>query len=294
MKPAPFEYFCPDEIGDAVELLSRHGEDGKILAGGQSLMPLMNLRLARPRVVVDINHLTALDYISRGASDELTIGALTRQRSLEQSMVVKNLNPLLTATMPLIGHFQIRNRGTIGGSLAHADPAAELPAVSLALDVEFVVTSAAGERRIPAPEFFLGYLTTAIEPTELLTEIRFPGWRPGSRWAIEEVARRRGDFAIVGVVVLLQLNATGLCELARVALFGVGDRPVRMYRGEEILLGNRPEPNIFKDAAQAVAEELDPISDVHASQEYRKEVGAFLTRKALQTALARAGEAASQ
>lgn len=294
MKPAPFEYFCPDEIGDAVELLSRHGEDGKILAGGQSLMPLMNLRLARPRVVVDINHLTALDYISRGAGDELTIGALTRQRSLEQSMVVKNLNPLLTATMPLIGHFQIRNRGTIGGSLAHADPAAELPAVSLALDVEFVVTSAAGERRIPAPEFFLGYLTTAIEPTELLTEIRFPGWRPGSRWAIEEVARRRGDFAIVGVVVLLQLNATGLCELARVALFGVGDRPVRMYRGEEILLGNRPEPNIFKDAAQAVAEELDPISDVHASQEYRKEVGAFLTRKALQTALARAGEAASQ
>ena len=294
MKPAPFEYFCPDEIGDAVELLSRHGEDGKILAGGQSLMPLMNLRLARPRVVVDINHLTALDYISRGAGDELTIGALTRQRSLEQSMVVKNLNPLLAATMPLIGHFQIRNRGTIGGSLAHADPAAELPAVSLALDVEFVVTSAAGERRIPAPEFFLGYLTTAIEPTELLTEIRFPGWRPGSRWAIEEVARRRGDFAIVGVVVLLQLNATGLCELARVALFGVGDRPVRMYRGEEILLGNRPEPNIFKDVAQAVAEELDPISDVHASQEYRKEVGAFLTRKALQTALARAGEAASQ
>ncbi|HEU4342737.1 MAG TPA: xanthine dehydrogenase family protein subunit M [Candidatus Binatia bacterium] len=294
MKPAPFEYFSPDEIDDALELLSRHGEDGKILAGGQSLMPLMNLRLARPRVIVDINRLAALDYISPGAGGELTIGALTRQRSLEQSTVVKDRNPLLAATMPLIGHFQIRNRGTIGGSLAHADPAAELPAVSLALDVEFVVKSAVGERRIPAREFFLGYMTTAIEPTELLTEIRVPGWRPGSRWAIEEVARRRGDFAIVGVVVLLQLSGAGLCEKARLALFGVGDHPVRISRGEEILIGNRPESNIFKEVAKAVAEELDPTSDVHASQEYRKEVGAFLTRKALQTAMARTGEAASQ
>jgi carbon-monoxide dehydrogenase medium subunit len=294
LKPAPFEYFAPENIDDAIGLLSRHGEDGKILAGGQSLMPLMSLRLARPQVVIDINRVTALDSISQGANGELAIGALTRQRSLERSTFVQDRNPLLAASMPLIGHFQIRNRGTIGGSLVHADPAAELPAVSLALGAEFIVTSARGERRIPAEEFFLGYMATAIEPTELLTEIRFPRWRTGSGWGIEEVARRRGDFAIVGVVVLLQLNGIGLCEETRIALFGVGDRPVRILRGEEILRGNRPEPDIFAEVARVTAEELDPISDVHASGQYRKEAGAFLTRRALQTALGRAKKGPSQ
>jgi aerobic carbon-monoxide dehydrogenase medium subunit len=294
MKPAPFEYFAPEKIGDAVELLSQYGEDGKILAGGQSLMPLMNLRLARPQVVIDINRLTALDYISQGADGKLAIGALTRQRSLEHSTVVKDLNPLVAATMPLIGHFQIRNRGTVGGSLVHADPAAELPAVSLALGAEFVVKKRRGERTIPAEEFFLGTMTTAIESTELLTEIRFPRWRWGAGWAVEEIAWRRGDFAIIGVVVLLQLNGTGLCEEARIALYGVGDRPVRMARGEEILRGHRPEPKIFAEVAKMAAEELDPGSDVHASKEYRKEVGAYLTRRALQTALGRLGKGMSQ
>src|SRR5918992_1265680 len=171
MKPAPFEYFAPEKIDDAVELLSRHGEDGKILAGGQSLMPLMNLRLARPQVVIDINRVTALEYISQGADGELAIGALTRQRSLEHSTVVKDHNPLLAASMPLIGHFQIRNRGTIGGSLVHADPAAELPAVSLLLGGEFLLTSKSSARHLPAADFFLGYLATACRPGELLTEI---------------------------------------------------------------------------------------------------------------------------
>ena len=290
MKPAPFEYFAPEKIDDVVELLSKHGEDGKILAGGQSLMPLMSLRLARPQVVIDINRVTALDTISQGADGELAIGALTRQRALEQSTFVQDRNPLLAASMPLIGHFQIRNRGTIGGSLVHADPAAELPAVSLALGAEFIVTSARGKRRIPAEEFFLGTMATALEPTELLTEIWFPHWRSGSGWAVEEVARRRGDFAIVGVVVLLQLDGTGLCEETRIALFGVGDRPVRMVRGEEMLRGNRPEPDIFAAVAKVAAEELDPVSDVHASGQYRKEAGAFLTRRALETALERAGK----
>jgi CO/xanthine dehydrogenase FAD-binding subunit len=219
---------------------------------------------------------------------------LTRQRSLEQSAVVHDRNPLLAGSMPLIGHFQIRNRGTIGGSLVHADPAAELPAVSLALGAEFVVASARGERRIPAEEFFLGYMATAIEPTELLSEIRFPRWRSGSGWAVEEVARRRGDFAIVGVVILLQLDETGICEETRIALFGVGDRPVRILRGEEILRGNRPEASIFAEVAKVVAEELDPVSDVHASGQYRKEAGAFLTRRALQTALGRARKGPSR
>jgi CO/xanthine dehydrogenase FAD-binding subunit len=294
MKPAQFEYFAPDTVAEAVELLSRHGEDGKILAGGQSLMPLMNLRLARPRVVIDINRATALDHISQGAHGELTIGALTRQRALEQSALLHDRNPLLAASMPLIGHFQIRNRGTIGGSLVHADPAAELPAVSLALGAELVVASARGERRIPAEEFFLGYMATAIEPAELLTEIRIPPWRSRSGWAIEEVARRRGDFAIVGVVILLELDGAGLCGEARIALFGVGDRAVRLIRGEEILRGNRPDPDIFAEVAKAAAEELDPVSDVHASGEYRKEAGGFLILRALQTALGRARKGASQ
>ncbi|HXV82831.1 MAG TPA: xanthine dehydrogenase family protein subunit M [Candidatus Binatia bacterium] len=293
MKPAPFEYFAPEKIEDAVELLSRHGEDGKILAGGQSLMPLMNLRLARPRTVIDINRVSALDYIAKEADGELAIGSLTRQRFLERSAVVKGQNPLLAATMPLIGHFQIRNRGTMGGSLVHADPAAELPAVSLALEAELVVKGARGDRTIPAGEFFLGTMTTAIEPTELLTEIRFPRWRVGSGWAIEEIARRRGDFAIVGVVVLLQLDHTGLCEKTRIALFGVGDRPVRVVRGEETLRGHRPDPKIFGEAAHAAAAELDPVSDVHASGEYRKEVAACLIQRALQTALRRLGKGTS-
>lgn len=294
MKPAPFEYFAPEKIEDAVELLSRHGEDGKVLAGGQSLMPLMNLRLARPQVVIDINRIPALDYIAERTDGALAIGSLTRQRFLERSAVVKGHNPLLAATMPLIGHFQIRNRGTMGGSLVHADPAAELPAVSLALGAELIVKSARGERTIPAEEFFLGTMTTAIEPTELLTEIRFPRWRSGSSWAVEEIARRRGDFAIVGVVVLLQLDRTGLCEETRIALFGVGDRPVRVVQGEEILRGQRAETKIFAEAARAAAEELDPVSDVHASREYRKEVGACLIQRALQTALGRLGKGTSQ
>jgi carbon-monoxide dehydrogenase medium subunit len=294
MKPPPFEYFAPERVEDAIELLSRYGEDGKILAGGQSLMPLMNLRLARPQVIIDINRIPALDYIAERANGELAIGALTRQRSLEHSPDVKELNPLLAATLPFIGHFQIRNRGTMGGSLAHADPAAELPAVNLALEAELVLKSAYGERTIPAGEFFLGTMTTAIEPTELLTEIRFPRWRAGSGWAVEEVARRRGDFAIVGVVVSLQLDQNGLCEETRIALFGVGDRPVRAVRGEEILRGQRAETKILAEAAHAAAAELDPVSDVHASREYRREVGACLIRRALQNSLARIGKSTSQ
>lgn len=289
MKPAPFEYFAPKTIDEALQLLSRYGEDGKILAGGQSLMPLMSLRLARPRAVIDINRLSALEYISQGAEGELVIGALTRQRSLEHSSVVKDRNPLLAATMPLIGHFQIRNRGTLGGSLAHADPAAELPAVSLALGAEFVVKNQRGERMISAEEFFLGAMTTTIEPTELLTEIRFPAWPSGSAWAIEEVARRQGDFAIVGIVALLQLDGSGLCEKAGIALFGVGDRPLRMIQGEQILCGQRPEPSIFAEVAEAAAAGLDPVSDVHGSKEYRKEAAACLIRRALQTALEKVG-----
>jgi len=290
MKPAQFEYLAPLELGEALESLQRYGEDAKVLAGGQSLMPLMNLRLARPKVIIDINRLSKLSSISAGPNGGLVIGALTRQRAIERSATVKERNPLLAAAMPLIAHFQIRNRGTIGGSLAHADPAAELPAVSVILGAEFVLQSARGERVVRAEDFFVDIMTTAIKPDELLTEIRIPGWRPGLGWAIDEVSRRRGDFAMVGVAALVQIDANESCQEARIALFGVGAKPVRVPRAEGMLRGKAPDQKTLLEIAKSVSDELDPDSDVHASAEYRKEVGGVLTRRALEKALLRARE----
>lgn len=290
MKPAPFDYFAPAEIEEALDLLARYGEEAKILAGGQSLMPLLSLRLARPAVLIDINRLSRLDHISAGPDGGLALGALTRQRSVERSQLVKTRNPLLSAAIPLIGHFQIRNRGTIGGSLAHADPAAELPAVSLALEAQFALKSARGEREVSARDFFLGAMTTAIEPQELLTEIRLPALSPKAGWAIEEVARRKGDFAMVGVAAALELNGGETVKDSRIVLFGVSDRPLRMEREENMLRGKSLDQKTLADIAAAVSEDLDPISDVHASAEYRKEVSGVLTRRALEKAWARARE----
>jgi len=253
-------------------------------------MPLMNLRLARPKVIIDINRLSKLSSISAGPNGGLVIGALTRQRAIERSATVKERNPLLAAAMPLIAHFQIRNRGTIGGSLAHADPAAELPAVSVILGAEFVLQSARGERVVRAEDFFVDIMTTAIKPDELLTEIRIPGWRPGLGWAIDEVSRRRGDFAMVGVAALVQIDANESCQEARIALFGVGAKPVRVPRAEGMLRGKAPDQKTLLEIAKSVSDELDPDSDVHASAEYRKEVGGVLTRRALEKALLRARE----
>lgn len=291
MKPAPFEYFAPQEVEEASELLQRYGDEAKILAGGQSLMPLMSLRLARPKVIIDINRLSTLDFISARPSGGLTIGALTRQRTVERSAMVKERNPLFAATMPLIGHFQIRNRGTVGGSLVHADPAAELPAVSMVLGAEFVLKNARGKRVVRAENFFLGTMTTAIEPSELLTEIRIPGARPRVGWAIEEVARRRGDFAMVGVATLVELNGNDVCQNARIVLFGIGEKPERMERTERLLCGKGADGHELAEVAKAVSEDLDPVADVHASAEYRKEVGGVLTRRALESAFKRAQKA---
>lgn len=290
MKPARFEYLAPLELEEALESLQRYGEDAKVLAGGQSLMPLMNLRLARPKVIIDINRLSKLSSISAGPNGGLVIGALTRQRAIERSATVIERNPLLAAAMPLIGHFQIRNRGTIGGSLAHADPAAELPAVSVVLGAEFVLRGARRERVIRAEDFFVDTMTTAIEPDELLTEIRIPGWRPGLGWAIEEISRRRGDFAMVGAAVLVEMDGGEVCKDARIALFGVGGRPVRMPRAEGMLRGRVPDQKTLLEIARIVSADLDPDSDVHASAEYRQEVGGVLTRRALEKALLRARE----
>ncbi|MEE8162129.1 MAG: xanthine dehydrogenase family protein subunit M, partial [Acidobacteriota bacterium] len=286
MKPPPFEYFAPQlEVSEALELLQQYGEEARILAGGQSLLPLMSLRLARPTVIIDINRLSSLDHISLEPNGELTIGALTRQRAVERSGVIRDRNPLLAATMPLIGHTQIRNRGTVGGSLVHADPAAELPALSIALGMKFVLKSAGRERVVPAEDFSLGYMATTIEPDELLTEIRIPALKPRLGWAIDEISRRKGDFAIVGVFVMVQLDGNDGCQDARIVLFGVGGKPVRMQRAETVLRVWRLEQRTLEEVARVVSDDLDPDSDIHASSEYRKEVGGVLTRRALERAL---------
>jgi carbon-monoxide dehydrogenase medium subunit len=290
MKPAAFEYYAPRELQEALELLERYSDEAKILAGGQSLMPLMNLRLARPKVIIDINHLRNLDSISIASDGSLRIGALTRQRAIEHSGVVQAHNPLLAAAMPLIGHLQIRNRGTIGGSLIHADPAAELPAVAALFDAELLLTSKAGVRTVPAAEFFLGYLTTAIEAYEVLTEIRFPKRRTGELWAIDEVSRRRGDFAIVGVAMRAEIDAGDIIEDVGIVMFGVAGKPQRLNRSEAVLKGNRSDEGLLRELGRSVAEELRAESDIHASADYRKEVGGVLACRALASALTRAKE----
>ena len=285
MKPAKFEYFAPTSLAEALELLEEHGDDAKVLAGGQSLMPMLNMRLARPAVIVDINRIPDLDYISSTRDGGLAIGALTRLRSVEKSAVVEERFPVLAAAMPSIGHFQIRNRGTVGGSISHADPAAELPAICFALGGEFVLSSASSQRVLKADDFFMAPLTTAIDPGELLTEIRLPAWSQDWRWGFQEVCRRQGDFAMVGAVSLLQIDGAGVCQSACITMFGVGGAPARIRRAEEALVGERIDDSLLEDVSKIVSEELDPDSDIHASAAYRKEVGGVIARRTLEAAI---------
>lgn len=287
MKPPPFEYFDPGSVEEALALLKDHGEEAKVLAGGQSLVPLLNFRLARPRYLIDLNRIGALSYI-READGGLAIGAMTRQRVVERSPLVRQRCPLLTEAMPLIGHAQIRNRGTVGGSLAHADPAAELPAVVAALGGEFVVRGAAGQRVLTPEQFFVSYLTTALDASELLVEVRLPPWPPRPGWAFLEVSRRHGDFALVGVAAVLSLDGRGVLSHAALALTGVGPTPVLADEAAQGLVGGRPTPEAFQEAARRVSQALRPDSDLHASAEYRRHVAGVLTRRALARALERA------
>ncbi len=292
MKPPKFRYFAPTSLGEATALLHQHGVDAKVLAGGQSLMPLLNMRLVRPQVVIDVNRISELQYISPAPGGGLAVGALTRQRDLERSNLVGETAPLLAAALPFIGHLPTRNRGTVGGSLVHADPAAELPAVSVALQAEFVLASAQGERVVTAADFFLDYLTTALEPDELLTEVRWPALDSRWGWGIQEVCRREGDFALVGAAALLQLDDDDHCQDARITMFGVGGVPVRMEQAEQALVGCQVGTAAVADAAHLVSEDLTPQSDVHASSQYRKEVAGVLARRTLLEALGRAQETA--
>lgn len=282
MKPAPFEYVRPASLEEALDALRDGGSGAKALAGGQSLIPAMNFRLAQPSLLVDLAGLDGLRGIRPTERGGLRIGAMTRQRAVERSALVRERAPLLGETMEWVAHPQIRNRGTIGGSLAHADPAAELPAVMLALDATFHVQGPAGARRIPAREFYMGLFTTALEPDELLVGIETPAPAAASRFALEEVSRRHGDFALAGVAVALTPADDGSVEDVAIGLFSVGDGPTLSEAGAAVLIGRPLERSTIAEAADATAEALDPPSDIHATAAYRRHLVRVLTRRALE------------
>lgn len=285
MKPAPFDYARPASVDEAIALLDGGESGAKILAGGQSLIPTMNFRLAQPSLLVDLADLDELTGIRAGEDGSLWIGAMTRQRTVERSPLVRETAPLLADAMPWVAHPQIRNRGTIGGSLAHADPAAELPAVMVVLNAAMVVRGPDGTRRIPARDFYLGLFTTALEPGELLVAVEVPTRPEGSRDAFEEIARRHGDFALAGVAASLTVGPDGRVADASIALLGVDEVPVLSAAATE-LIGRNPDPEAIAAVAEATAEALDPPGDIHATSDYRRHLAGVLVRRALERASA--------
>ena len=280
MKPPPFVYVAPTSLDEAVTALAEHGEDAKVLAGGQSLLPLMSLRLARPTALIDLNGVAELSSIA--VNGMTAIGAMTRHRAVERSADVAKQVPLLAAAVPYIGHVAIRTRGTIGGSLAHADPAAELPAIALALDATFEATSTRGTRTISAADFFVGYFTTALEADEILTKVTFPNAAPGTGVSVQEMARRHGDFAVVAAAASVAPGGD-----VRIALINVSDRPVRAVEAEAAMRQGAP----IDEVAALAARDLEPTADLHASAAYRRSVAQVLVRRALTEAAARAKDA---
>ncbi len=286
MKPPRFEYHDPATIEESLALLARHGDGARVLAGGQSLMPMLNFRLARPAHLVDINRVAGLDAI-RGTDDGgLEIGALARQRALERSSLVAARSPLLAQAMPLVGHPQIRARGTLGGSLAHADPASELPAVAVALDARLTLASVRGRRSVAAEDFFVAALTTSLAPDELLLGVTLPAARARTGSSVQEVAIRRGDFALGGVAATVALDERGRVAAARIVCFGVGPRPVRARAAEESLAGAAPSREALAEAGRLAAAGVDPTADIHASAAYRKRLAGILTTRAIAAAVA--------
>lgn len=288
MKPPVFDYATPATLAEATALLAQHDGEAKVLSGGQSLVPLLNMRLARPAVLVDLAHIPDLDYV-RADGDAFVIGAMTRQRTVELAPQIRAQHPLLHAGMLLIAHPQNRNQGTVGGSLAHADPAAELPALALALDATLDATGPNGARTIAAADFFLTYLTTCLEPAEILTAVRFPTLPTRTGWSILEVARRHGDFGLAGVVAIVGLAPDGTIASARLVLFGVGATPIRAAAAEAMLTGREADPRLFAEVGATAAADLEePLTDVHATAEYRRDLARVLTGRALAEAVRRA------
>jgi CO/xanthine dehydrogenase FAD-binding subunit len=287
MKPAAFDYVRPGNLDEAASLLERSGGDAKILAGGQSLVPLLNYRMLRPRMLIDINQVSELAYL-REEGTGLRIGALTRHHTLESSPLVKARFPVLAEAMTHVAHLAVRNRGTIGGSLSHADPAAELPMMAMLLDAEIHTRSARDTRVRKADEFFLGPLTSALEEDEIVTGIVLPGLLVGTGWAFEEFAQRSGDFAIAAVGVSLSL-ANGKIAEARLALTGVDETPVRLRDIEAGLAGERLSDDLIANVAEQARVAVRPNTDLKASADYRRHLVAALTKRALATAWRRAG-----
>lgn len=281
-----FCYHRPSGTEEALELLARYGDEAKVLAGGQSLLPLLAMRLSRPAHVIDIGRIGDLPAIEE-REGSLVIGATVRHAVVERSNLVASAAPLIAAAMPHIGHRAIRNRGTACGSLAHADPAAELPAVVLALDADLVVRGISEERTVPAADFFLGYLTSDIGDDELLSEVRLPAWSETAGWSVQEVSRRHGDYALVGMATVLDADPSGRISESAIALFGIASTPVRVHEAERLLLGEVPGAELFKAAAEVVKRELDPTTDIHGTSTYRKHLGAVLTRRCLAEAAKR-------
>ncbi len=288
MKPAPFAYVAPESLDEALDILTEHGDEAKWLAGGQSLIPMLNFRLAAPQLLVDGNRISELAGISETAAGGLLIGAMTRQRELERDPRVARLAPLLAEAVPFIAHQQLRNRGTVGGSLAHADPAAELPVVMVTLGARFRIRSRDGERFAAADPFFVGLLEPDLAPGELLVEVEIPPWPEDSGWAFLEVARRRGDYALVGVAARLILDADRRCQEATLVFLSVADKPLIARRAADVLIGHRLDDELLNAAAELAREEVLPTSDIHASADFKRHLAAVLTRRAL----ARAGERA--
>jgi len=299
MKPAPFKYYAPSTVDEALARLAQHGWDAKVLAGGQSLVPMMNFRLAQPAVMVDLNEISDLFYIQPSRNGGLSIGAMTRQRTVELDPTVAKRCPMLAEALTKVAHPQIRSRGTLGGSIAHADPSAELVALSVALDARLRLRSKQrGERWVDARDFYLGLFTTVLEPDELLTEVVLPPMPSRSGWSFMEVARRHHDFALVGVAATVILEksrdpAKAKCERARLVYFSVSDGPAEAVEAAAVLRGQEPTAEAILEAAQTAGDvDIDPNSDINASAEYRRHLVKVLGRRALTEAFerARAGE----
>ncbi len=293
MKPASFDYFSPTSLEEAQQLVAEHGDQAKLLAGGQSLIPAMNFRVVQPAVLIDINRVPELKFLTSDGNGTLRIGAMTSQREIETSPLVSEHAPLLHETMPFIAHPQIRNRGTLGGSLVHADPAAELPVVAIASGACLKVRGNEGERWIEAPSFFEGMFMTSMRPDEILVEVEFPRIGPRSGWSFMEVSRRQGDYAMMGVAVEVVLDGDGKCEAIRMVYLNAGDGPVRAPEAEALLQGEQPGNELYRVAAETASQkEIEPLGSVHATVPYQRHLARVLTERALSQAFKRAGERA--
>jgi len=280
VKPAPFDYYAPETPEEALALLAEHGSDARPLAGGQSLVPLINMRMAQPAVLIDLNRCAGLDGLD-DTGDALVFGPMVRQRALETSPLVRAACPLATQAMPHMGHATVRNRGTIGGSLSHADPSAELPGIAMALDAEMIADGPNGQRSIAARDFFIAALATALEPDEMLREIRLPKAPAGAHAAFAEIGNHVGGLAIVGVAAQVEMDPAGACKTAVLAAIGAGDRPLRLSSAEAALASEVLTDASIEAAAEAATGDVDPFDDLHATAHWRRRAIVAMVAQAL-------------